>query len=1157
MPGLKQLKQFSQDVTALGNESSIRAERGEPFVTVPIPSDVPDIDDSDDFLLGLPLEDEGNSLQPEAVVPGGQSNSESAPGSSAADSAFPEPEYDPDISKLLGLVQDDIVLPEVEPDLDAFGDFDDLIPPQENSGKIPSSDADSILDADSIPDVESENDEADFNILSELENLEDESSSAAQTAVDLSADDFSMPPVTDDISSLFDASGMPGASEMPDFSETPEAFGAAEIPEAAEAFEMPEIPEIPEDSEKAEEYEDLPSLEDAEELSPLEELEEDFPLPNQMDAFSGPAGEPLNTASSDESFDLDGIQIEDFVPQQDAPSAFSPEPPNSTEDLLSDPGSFAGGTPPETDFSMPDVPSFETPEPSSNDDFEGFPPMDLGGSEFDDMPPPSADNEFSEENPFKSTNTDSEPVQEKDSILDSLENFDIDNLASPSSLSSLDDFQTTDGVLAGSDDDEASFDDYSIPGFSDFNLQDDFSAPAAEISQKQAESQGKTRESLTEQEYKTFKENLKEYPLNLKMAIEEVIVKNEFTDDAVFGLIEKILQRNTARQVASFMSKYLDVSVDVPRDFERRSVSQYEAYKQSIEYQLKNRIIPAAVVAVVSIAVIWTLIFLTNKFIYRPLMAEKLYNEGYELLQESMYPQAELTFAEAVSYKPKKKWFFSYARAYRDKYQYDRSRTMYERILARFNNDKTAGMEYARMELYDLANYEFAEEIVKRKILDHHINDKDAMLLLGDVYLEWATERDSSRFPDAYNQYMDLIGLYGNTDEYTKRLLRYYIRTDNLREVLPLKTYFLTKKKALESSDLVELSAFLLDKLYGDLPAKDEYLRSYIEDVRLLLEDAIEADPSVPEAHYNFARYFLETGSRTAAKTLLETAITRFDEAKIRKQKRIYKHIDSYRLLGELYTDEQEYILSEETLGQGIMLFEKEAQLSSLPSVPDVGKLYADIADIDYFISGDLIQARRNYEKAVENKYDTASVRYRIGYIQYTNKNYLEALGSFIKSASDKYDDRNILLSLGNTLSMRGDNFAAQGYYERLIDMLDLERSRLGILLPQVRSDQGELVDLYMKASNNLGVTLSRLSQRTGDSSLNAKAMVQLSESLRAWDALTRNQDTMIRLEGSNLAAQNIKYLTSPVSVFEPAIYSAIPRVLHGEKMLEQSFIKD
>jgi len=1133
MPGLKQLKQFSQDVTALGNESSIRAERGEPFVTVPIPSDVPDIDDSDDFLLGLPLEDEENSLHPEAVIPGDQAESSVPLESSASDSDFPEPEYDPEISKLLGLVQDDIVLPEVEPDLDAFGDLDDSSPLEENSGET------QPFTTESIPDVESESDEADFNILSELETLEEAFGSEPDSVSALPDDDFQTPPVIETDESRFDSSDISEMSQMPD------------IPEMSESFD------IPAQTEQVEDFEDLPSLEDAEELSPLEELEEDLPLPNQKDAFSNPPSEAVSKSSEDESFDLDGIQIEDFIPSQDVSSASTPDSNNASEDLLSDLASFTDDSSPEADFSLPEPPSFEAPEPSSNDDFEGFAPLDLGGAEFDDMPPPSINDGLSEENQFESTTDESELVKEKDSIIDSLENFDIDNLSSPSSLSSLDDFQTTDGILAGSDDDEGSSDDYSIPGFSDFNLQDDFSTPAAETAQKQVESQGKAREALTEEEYKTFKENLKEYPLNLKMAIEEVIVKNEFTDDAVFGLIEKILQRNTARQVASFMSKYLDISVDVPRDFERRSVSQYEAYKQSIEYQLKNRIIPAFVVAVASIAVIWTLVFLTNKFIYRPLMAEKLYKEGYELLHESMYPQAELTFAEAVSYKPKKKWFFSYARAYREKYQYDRSRTMYERILSRFKNDKTAGIEYANMELYDLANYEFAEEIVKRKILDHHINDKDAMLLLGDVYLEWATERDSERFPDAFNQYMDLIGLYGSNDEYTKRLLRYYIRTDNLREVLPLKTYFLSKKKSLESSDLVELSAFMLDKLYGDLPPKDEYLRAYIEDVRLLLEEAIKSDPSVPEAHYNFARYFLETGNRTSAKSLLETAISRFDEAKIRKQKRIYKHIDSYRLLGELYMEEQEYILSEETLGQGIMLYEKEAQLSSLQSVPDIGKIYANIGDIDYFIAGDLNQARRNYEKAVENKYDTASVRYRIGYIQYTNKNYLEALGSFIKSASEKYDDRNILLSLGNTLSMRGDNFAAQGYYERLIDMLDLERSRLGILLPQVRSDQGELVDLYMKASNNLGVTLSRLSQRTGDSSLNAKAMVQLSESLRAWDALTRNQETMIRLEGSNLAAQNIKYLTSPVSTFEPAIYSAIPRVLHGEKMLEQSFIKE
>ena len=70
------------------------------------------------------------------------------------------------------------------------------------------------------------------------------------------------------------------------------------------------------------------------------------------------------------------------------------------------------------------------------------------------------------------------------------------------------------------------------------------------------------------------------------------------------------------------------------------------------------------------------------------------------------------------------------------------------------------------------------------------------------------------------------------------------------------------------------------------------------------------------------------------------------------------------------------------------------------------------------------------------------------------------------------------------------------------------------------------------------------------------RAMVNLSDSLRAWDALTRNQTTMVRLEGSNLAAQNLKYISHSYSEFEPSIYVTIPRVLDGEHILEQTFVK-
>jgi hypothetical protein len=60
--------------------------------------------------------------------------------------------------------------------------------------------------------------------------------------------------------------------------------------------------------------------------------------------------------------------------------------------------------------------------------------------------------------------------------------------------------------------------------------------------------------------------------------------------------------------------------------------------------------------------------------------------------------------------------------------------------------------------------------------------------------------------------------------------------------------------------------------------------------------------------------------------------------------------------------------------------------------------------------------------------------------------------------------------------------------------------------------------------------------------------MVQFSQSIRAWDALTRNQETLVRLEGSNLAAQNMKYITSRVPDFEPAIYIDIKKTLNDKE---------
>ncbi|UKI54097.1 MAG: hypothetical protein L6V86_03525 [Treponema sp.] len=124
---------------------------------------------------------------------------------------------------------------------------------------------------------------------------------------------------------------------------------------------------------------------------------------------------------------------------------------------------------------------------------------------------------------------------------------------------------------------------------------------------------------------------------------------------------------------------------------------------------------------------------------------------------------------------------------------------MYRNILYCFDFDKTAGLEFAEMEYKDLANYEKAEQILLRDVLDHHINDADGILMLGDNYLEWAEEKNPEKYDEALKRYAELVQLYGPTDKYMARMLRYYIRTDNLKDVLNLKERFYPRPNLLKA----------------------------------------------------------------------------------------------------------------------------------------------------------------------------------------------------------------------------------------------------------------------------------------------------------------------------------------------------------------------
>ena len=1143
MPGLKQLQQFNSDILNLGDESKLRAARGEKPVLVPIPKNVQDVDDSEDFISGLPVISDEEMAQAEAAAKEREKEANDFSdfmdnGSDESDEASEKPAQEtavvPDVSDLLPSTGDmdlgDLDLSEFEP------------PPEPEPEPEPEEIAIEDMDLDSLlapapktepePEPEPEPQTVDMEASESIQDdFFDKDFTPSQ---DVSA---SAPKSEDSIGTSFDSSlfDMP-QEESAD--EVKEAVPELDTESFASTFSSGSADDLPT-------VDDLPSDYSMNDLPPLEDLSFD------IDADSTPAEEIPEISENTEISENPQIsETESLEPETLTQSAeFEPESQES-----------------ETSLDDLDLPSFDNPNSDFETDSAALDMNDTIPSEFNETS--EADLSKSEELPATDELSldlpsldDQTPASTDELSLDlpSLDDdsADMDFSAEASGIGDLDfssEADNSDSDFALGDVDS---DDFTIPGFSDTVTANLDKKPVVETldfskAQEPADDESnKPKNTFTDNEYKRFLKNLKDYPLNVRIALEDFVVKNEFTDDAIFGILEKVLRKAPARQVASELEKLLDIQLDVPRDFEKRSVAEYEAYKKSVEYQLKNRIIPGAILTGVAAVLIFCIVTLSKKFIYEPICASILYNQGYELLEDNQYAQSEETFNEALNYKPVKKWFFKYAEGYRRHKQYDRARMMYRAIVQRYDHDKKGALDWAGMECYDLYNYEESERLIKREVLDYYINDRDAVLQLGDVYLEWATDRDPTKFELAKEQYDLLVELYGTDDLINSRQMRYFIRTDNLRMVLGYKEMFMSKSRHLEPQDRIELSEYILDKRYGVLRPAEKELLSSIEDVRALLEGAVKAAPENPVALYNMARYFVNTNNGKGAAQMMKSAIAQFEKQTRRNKRETYKYINAYRLLGEEMVEEREYITAEELYGKGISIFEKENSTSGFESDENTGHLYSDLADLDYFIAGDNDAALKNYVNAVNNKYDTSSVRYRIGYIQYENHNYPEALGSFIKSQDTSGNDTHLLLALANTLSLSSDNHVAAGYYERLLSQLDSDRQKYAVLLPQVREDQADIVETYMKGSNNLGVTLSRIANLTGNSELNARAIVCLQESLRAWDALTRNQQTMIRLEGSNLAEQNIKYITHPTSDYEPEIYTQIPRTLYGEKGLE------
>jgi tetratricopeptide (TPR) repeat protein len=817
--------------------------------------------------------------------------------------------------------------------------------------------------------------------------------------------------------------------------------------------------------------------------------------------------------TEDISLPEDSPVPEDSPPPEDLSVTGDTSFPNLSKDLFSESGA------PEA------VPKDSSPEDllglsgSDEDTTEGF---DLGDETID------LDTVFAQNNAVP-------PEDTADALAsDSFDSFSLDN--APGFLmpqkEAVDNF--------------ADLEEFSLPGMDDV-----FGGKAGASQGRRATPEEAEEEiQLTQEELDRLQATLGSYPLNLRIACEELIAEKSSSPHYISALVKLLVKGASPQETVRLVAKALDRTMTIPKGFAKKTGEELEEEQASFPYIFTRKFLPVFRIALFVGLVAASIFYLAHRFIYIPIRADLIYQDGYARIEAGEFRRANERFQEALALHRVKKWFYRYAEAFSDARQYLAAEEKYDQLLRFYPRDKKGVLDYAALETGRLRNYPKADSLLRRNILDYAVDDREALLALGDTNLAWA-EIDETRYAEARSAYARLLERYGWEDPVVERMLRYFIRTDELGEVLPLQAYFdASERRRLSPATRAELGGYLLDKRFEEARGIPDENISRIDGIRNILLKAVQGDPSLPEAHYHLARYYNHYGYAGEERETLEMAVRTFDAAQEESPKREAYHIDALRRYAQVLVNVREFFPAEEQITRGIKLYEEGVSRRLLSPSPEFGRLYADLGDLEYFTKdGDMEAAIQLYERAEQNGWAPGEIQYRLGSAYYHQQQWGPALERFFAASTEMPLNRRLLYALGNAAYMRGDYFAAQGHFNRLLDLLEQERARFPQLFPNERPEHLELAERLMTARNNLGVTMEALADYTGNNGYRSRALGLYAESARAWDAITRNPQTMVRAgagdlstPGLNLAYLNSRNTLNPVSNYEIQIYLPIDK---------------
>lgn len=779
---------------------------------------------------------------------------------------------------------------------------------------------------------------------------------------------------------------------------------------------------------------------------------------------------------------------------------------NGSEEAIPD---FIAPEPEEEDISFDDftldMPSEDFSQPADLDDAEDLEPLE----EVDEIEPETEEPE--EELPVLEDEFDLSDEPE----ISLEDDFDlVSDISEIEEVEEIGEEPEEDTMSSFSFDSAGEMEDFDMsPGdFGDLGGDEDYSfgEELAAIDEMREETPEVSEFEISEEQFRSLKITLSTLPRNLKLAVEEIIAEQKLKGPKYEGLVMLLVEGGSPREVADYILKTINRKIKLPSGYMKKSGLALERSKSGFAYIFSRHTWPILRWVLLGMVALWIAGMLSLLFLYRPIHAGQLYSGGYEKIYADQYETANSMFESAWNGWPlgpffidgwrNKNWFYKYAEAYRDRRQFIEAARKYDELLTFYPDDIQGLMDYARMETYETAEYEHAEEIL-RHVLSIKVNDYTAMLAYGDNYFEWSDE-DPVRLEDARFVYATVLDAVGGKDEVLLRMLRYFLKKKDDENIERLKKTFQTSDRNAAdppyfSKVYSELGGYLLDK--GE-PA---------EALTVLLR-AQQEYAEIPDVHYQLARYFRGNEDDRMEELALRKVLFYLDQQTPLKKDKIFMKLDTHRRRGELKNRKREYLEAENEFRQGIALYENSIIRNLIGASSTGGKLYADLGAL-YYRNNDFMAALNMFDKAEKNRFITPEIEYQRGVCTYVTGDYERALVEFYNAGQGMPGNRNILYALGNTMLKRENYYGAQSAYTRVIEGLEEEEKNIGYLQIEEKDEHRSLVQMYSKTYNNLAVAYYNLARSSTDVDKISLAMVCLTKASEYSDLLTRDPETKVR----------------------------------------------